>query len=218
MLVGGGDDQEQNPKLNRLKVNVALSSRGKGKLIDGSDLEEEDENEKLRRKIHRDKIDENLRIVREADGKKGLLDEHKYEPIVMYLKRVSISYIQEVEKMDVEIAAVLRKKPIVLPKGALENFDKMKLDIIRKDGWCMAFQIREKSDVEFHRVCFSLADKHLYSTSCLKYNMELMNQCKANNSRDKKCFLNMINGYIHVCKTLRGIMLKLFVVKKRQQQ
>ncbi|KAL7587418.1 hypothetical protein Lser_V15G40913 [Lactuca serriola] len=73
--VGGGDDQEQKPKLNEPKVNVALSSRGKEKLIDDSDVEEEDENEKLTRKIRRTKIDENLRIVREVEEKETLACE-----------------------------------------------------------------------------------------------------------------------------------------------
>ncbi|KAL7587596.1 hypothetical protein Lser_V15G40912 [Lactuca serriola] len=263
--VGAGDDQEQKPKLNEPKINVTLNSRGKEKLIDDSDVEEEDENEKLRRKLRCTKIDENLRIVKEVEekeriareaqlaleaqkllfpiysmerilneaidikniywlepvvsfklensldsqldlpitlkafqfwcfdgvanvpftdkgadqmlfsvnlkhmkpqyetwsSKKITVDEHKYETIVVHLKRVLIWYIQEVGKMDVEIATVLRKKPTVLPKEALENFDKMKLNRIRKDGWCVAFQIRERSDAEFHRVCFSLANKHL---------------------------------------------------------
>ncbi|KAL7587925.1 hypothetical protein Lser_V15G40915 [Lactuca serriola] len=208
--VGGGDDQEQKPKLNESKVNVTLNSRGKQKLIDDSDVEEEDENEKLRRKICHTKIDENLHIVREVEEKERLAHEaqlsleaqkiifpiYSMERILneaidiqtfivanvpftdkgadqmlfsVNLKHMKPQYetwsskkiivvkvsgpietesfpkahFKEVRKMDVQIATVLRKKPTVLPKEALENLDKMKLDRIRKDGWCMDFQIRE---------------------------------------------------------------------------
>ena len=40
-----------------------------------------------------------------------LKDEHKFEPILAHLKRMLISYIHEVGKMDVEITTMLRKKP-----------------------------------------------------------------------------------------------------------
>lgn len=64
---GGGDDQEQKPKLNESKINIASSSRGKEKLIEDSAVEEEDENEILRRKILQAEIDENHRILYEAE-------------------------------------------------------------------------------------------------------------------------------------------------------
>ena len=73
--VGGDDDQEQKPKLNEPKVNVTLSLRGKENLIDDSDVEEEDENEKLRRKIRHAEIDENHRIVGEDEEKERLASE-----------------------------------------------------------------------------------------------------------------------------------------------
>ncbi|CAI9294204.1 unnamed protein product [Lactuca saligna] len=43
-------------------------------------------------------------------------DEAKYESIVSYVKIMLICYIHEVTKLDVEIAMVLKKKPIVDPK------------------------------------------------------------------------------------------------------
>ncbi|CAI9260637.1 unnamed protein product [Lactuca saligna] len=42
-------------------------------------------------------------------------DKQKFEPIVAHLKRMLVSYIQEIGKTDVEIATMLRKKPIVQP-------------------------------------------------------------------------------------------------------
>lgn len=56
-----------------------------------------------------------------------LLDVQKYEPIIHQLKLMIISYIQEVGIMDVEIDAVLRKKPTKVPKEAPEGFEKLKL-------------------------------------------------------------------------------------------
>ncbi|CAI9280416.1 unnamed protein product [Lactuca saligna] len=49
----------------------------------------------------------------------------KDEPVVAHLKRMLISYIQEVGKMDVEIASVLRKRFFAFPKEAPEDYDKM---------------------------------------------------------------------------------------------
>ncbi|CAI9282163.1 unnamed protein product [Lactuca saligna] len=98
--------------------------------------------------------------------------EQKFEPIVAHLKRMLVCYIQEIGKMYVEIATVLRKKPTVLPKEPLKDLDKMKLGRIRKDDWSMAFQIQENFDDNFHRVFFFLPDKHLYSTPCLEYILE----------------------------------------------
>lgn len=46
-------------------------------------------------------------------------DEQKFEPILAHLRRMLVSYIQEIRKMNVEIAAVLKKKPTMQPKEAL---------------------------------------------------------------------------------------------------
>ena len=75
-----------------------------------------------------------------------------------------ISYIQEVGNMDVEIVIVLRMKPNVLPKDTADGFYKMKLGKIRKDGWCVTFQLKERTDAYFHKVCFFLDDSHLFTT------------------------------------------------------
>ncbi|CAI9299917.1 unnamed protein product [Lactuca saligna] len=62
-----------------------------------------------------------------------LKDEQKYEPIVLDLNTMLVSYIHAVGKIDVEIASVLRKKPIVKPKEALFDVYKVKLGNIYKD-------------------------------------------------------------------------------------
>ncbi|CAI9284051.1 unnamed protein product [Lactuca saligna] len=67
-------------------------------------------------------------------------DEHKFVPIMAHLKRMLISYIHEIRKMDVEITVELQKKPTVQPKEAPNDVSKMKLKKIHKDNWSMGFQ------------------------------------------------------------------------------
>ncbi|CAI9298239.1 unnamed protein product [Lactuca saligna] len=43
-------------------------------------------------------------------------DENKYEPIVAHLRRILICYIQEIAKMDVDIAVVLKKRTLMKPE------------------------------------------------------------------------------------------------------
>ncbi|CAI9288377.1 unnamed protein product [Lactuca saligna] len=144
-------------------------------------------------------------------------DEQKYEPIVSHLKRMLVSYIQEVGKKDIEITSAFRQKPVVFPKVALEDFDQMKLGKIRNKGWCMALQIKERTYVDFHKVCFYLADKHLYTTYCLQYILEFIDKCKANLKGDNKCFYYLILWYIQVHKALLSIVPKLFEVQRHTQ-
>ncbi|CAI9264833.1 unnamed protein product [Lactuca saligna] len=54
-------------------------------------------------------------------------DEQKFEPIVAHIKRMLVSYIQEIGNMDVDIATVLREKPLVLPMEPPKDLEKMKL-------------------------------------------------------------------------------------------
>ncbi|CAI9267849.1 unnamed protein product [Lactuca saligna] len=69
-----------------------------------------------------------------------LRDGQKYEAIIAHLKLMIVSYVQEVGKMDVEIVGLLRRKLSVLPKEALEGFDKLKSGKIYKEGWYVVFQ------------------------------------------------------------------------------
>ena len=72
-----------------------------------------------------------------------MLKTIQIEPILAHLKRMLISYIQEVGNMDVEIVAVLRKKPNVLPKEAPNDINKMSPGKIEKDNWSVAFKQRD---------------------------------------------------------------------------
>ncbi|CAI9287320.1 unnamed protein product [Lactuca saligna] len=118
--------------------------------------------------------------------------------------------------MDVEIAAIFRKKHVLKSESEPKDLDKMKLGRIGKDNWSVAFQKSEGKKVQ--KCSFFLLDKHLYSTSCLNYILELTEACKENEDSDKKCFLDILNWYIVVRNTLLGLMFKLFKVQKRQQQ
>ncbi|CAI9303701.1 unnamed protein product [Lactuca saligna] len=129
-----------------------------------------------------------------------------------------VSYILEVSKMDVEIVVVLRKKPIVKPKEASYDVSKVKLGRIHKDNWSMIFQQSARDGSNTQRCFFSLSNKHLYSTSCLNYILELIGQCKANDVASKKCFADMTRWYIAVRNTLLSLMPKLFKTRKCQQQ
>ncbi|CAI9281330.1 unnamed protein product [Lactuca saligna] len=144
-----------------------------------------------------------------------LRDGQKYEPFIAHLKQMLISYIQEVGKMDVEIDVVLRRKPTVLLKEVLEDFEKLKLGKIQKEGQYVEFQMRERNDAYFHKACFFLADKHLLTTSFLEYVLYMVNNYRGNNKGDKKCFSDMILWYIQVHKVLLGVIPKVFEVQKR---
>ena len=98
-----------------------------------------------------------------------LRDGQKYKPIIAHLKLMLVSYVQEVDKMDVEIVVVLRRKPSVLSKEVPEDFEKLKPRKIYKEGWYVVFQLRERNDADFHKPYFFLPDKNLYTTSCPEY-------------------------------------------------
>ncbi|CAI9289762.1 unnamed protein product [Lactuca saligna] len=68
-------------------------------------------------------------------------------------------------KMDMEIANVLQRNPSVLPKEVSEGFEKLKLGKIYKEGLYVVLKAREGNDADFHKACFFLPKKHLYTTS-----------------------------------------------------
>ncbi|CAI9280710.1 unnamed protein product [Lactuca saligna] len=97
-------------------------------IIDNSKEEELDEKELKRRKAREAELDENQRIVPKDEAmEKAEREAQKYEPVILYLKLMIISYIQEMGNMDVEIATMLRRKPSAVPKEAPEGFEKLKL-------------------------------------------------------------------------------------------
>ena len=62
-------------------------------------------------------------------------DEQNYEPIIAHLKRMLICYIHDFAKMGIEIAYVLKNRPVLKPEEELKEIHKLKLGIIKKDNW-----------------------------------------------------------------------------------
>lgn len=112
--------------------------------------------------------------------------------------------------MDVQIAAVLKKKLVVQPEEEPKDLNRMKLGKIHKDNWSVPYQRKEGQKVQ--KCMFFLMDEHLYSTSYLNYVMELTEVYKANDAADQKCFSDMIKWYIPIRNTLLHRMHKLFKV------
>lgn len=96
-------------------------------------------------------------------------DEQKYERIIAHLKRMLICYIHEIANMDVEIASVLKKKPVLKPEEEPKDLHKMKLGKLQIENWSVVYQ--RKNDQEVQRSKFFLLDKHLHSTTTLNYLM-----------------------------------------------
>ncbi|CAI9262775.1 unnamed protein product [Lactuca saligna] len=117
-----------------------------------------------------------------------LRDKKKYEHVIAHLKFMIILYIQEVGNMDVEIAVVLQRKPSDVPKEAPEGFEKLKLGKIYKESWYVVFQVSEQNDVDFHKACFFLPDKHIYTTYCLEFILDLVNKFKGNSVGEKNAY------------------------------
>ena len=135
------------------------------------------------------------------------MDEKKYEPIVAHLKKMLICYILEFEKMDVEIALVLQKKPVVEPEEQPQHVKRMKLGVIQKEHWSVAYS--QKCSEKVQKSVFFLRDKHLYSTTALKTILAMVETCKATSAADLKCFLDMISWNLCIRNVLLNLMPKL---------
>ena len=68
---------------------------------------------------------------------------------------------------------------------------------------------------EGQKCLFALADKHLYTTSCLEYVLGIINRCKQNSEDDKKYFNDMIHWYIRFRQTILAIIPCLFDTTKK---
>ncbi|CAI9282319.1 unnamed protein product [Lactuca saligna] len=143
-----------------------------------------------------------------------LREKEKYEPVVSHLQLMIKSYIQEFGSMDVDIAIVLKKKPIVVPKESPTDFKKLKTGKIYKEGWFIVYQLREISDVDFRKFYFYLEDKHLYNTACLEFILDLITKFKGSHKDDIKCFFDMILWYIQLRKMMLSFVPKIYEVQK----
>ncbi|CAI9275224.1 unnamed protein product [Lactuca saligna] len=152
----GSSQQEQKPNSNDPKGNETSRSKGKGQMTDDDDDDEKDEEAQLERQLKRKALsipNSKLYVKQKSLVFEFALtdlpclkpfhwislyhillkNEQKFGLIMAHIKRMLISYIQDVGKMDMEIAIVLRKKPTVLPKEAPNNISKMRLGKFEKD-------------------------------------------------------------------------------------
>ena len=94
-----------------------------------------------------------------------LKNKEKYEPVMSHLKLMIQSYIQEIGEMDVEVVAILRKKPLAVLKENPKDFEKLKPGKLYIGDWFVVYSAREQSGADFRKGYFYLLDKHLYTTT-----------------------------------------------------
>ncbi|CAI9279837.1 unnamed protein product [Lactuca saligna] len=66
----------------------------------------------------------------------------KYETIYEHLKRMINCYILEIAKMDVEIASVLKKRPILKSFNQSENIQHLKGCLIGEKHWIIIYTMK----------------------------------------------------------------------------
>ncbi|KAL7590355.1 hypothetical protein Lser_V15G35622 [Lactuca serriola] len=120
-----------------------------------------------------------------------LTNEAEYGPILDHVKRMLACYIMEVALMDQEVATVSKKKPKVKPVGSASDLNQMQMGKIDSRRNSMMF-----TRAEGQKCLFALADKHLYTRTCLEHILFIIKQCKDNSADDIKYFNDMINWYI----------------------
>lgn len=116
--------------------------------------------------------------------------------------------------MDVEIAVVLKKRPILKPSTQPEDILNLKPCIIRKKHCNLVYKRNEGEGIQ--NCIFFFRDKHLYSTAALKTILSSAEAHKANSVADVKYVLDMIRWYLSVRGSLLKIMTKIFDVQRRQ--
>ncbi|CAI9279324.1 unnamed protein product [Lactuca saligna] len=129
-------------------------------IIDNEEDEEPDEAELKRRKARDAEINETQRIVKEVKQK----EKAEREAQATLKSRMLLfpkSYFQEVGSIDVDIATILKKKPIVVPKEALKDLEKLNLVKIYKEGWFVVYQSIKQTGADFRKSYFHIEDKHI---------------------------------------------------------
>jgi len=135
-------------------------------------------------------------------------------PLIVHFRRLLKSYITEVSKLDIEIAGLLKIKPLSKPESVPSGVGRMKLGVINKKHWSAVYNRKEGNRVV--KSMFFLKDKHLYPTKVLELLISLTNACKDNSIGDKKCFTDMLKWYIIFRNTLINLMSQVFVVSNQQ--
>lgn len=70
-------------------------------------------------------------------------DVKKFEPIYEHLRRMIKCYIQEMAKMDVEIASVLKRKPTLTLVDQPQNIEDLKGGLINKKHQSIVYKRKE---------------------------------------------------------------------------
>lgn len=83
-----------------------------------------------------------------------------------------LSYIHEVAKLDQEIANTLRCKPTVKTIVKASDLNNMCMGQINTEHWTVMFTKGYNPPLKFP---FPLADKHLFSTVCIKHILDIIN-------------------------------------------
>ncbi|KAL7582410.1 hypothetical protein Lser_V15G45692 [Lactuca serriola] len=140
-----------------------------------------------------------------------LTNEAEYGPILDHVKRMLACYIMEVALMDQEVATVFKKKPKVKLVGSASDLNTMKMGKIDSRRNSVMF-----TRAEGQKCLFALADKHLYTTTCLEHVLSIVKRCKDNSADDIKYFEDMINWYIRFRQTILSITKCLFSTVKKK--
>ena len=80
-------------------------------------------------------------------------------------------------------------------------------------NWYIRFR---QTILSITKCLFALADKHLYTTTCLEHVLSIIKRCKDNSADDIKYFEDMINWYIRFRQTILSITKCLFSTVKKK--
>ena len=69
---------------------------------------------------------------------------------------------------------------------------------------------------EGQKCLFALADKHLYTATCLEHVLSIIRRCKENAADDVKYFNDMIQWYIRFRQTILALISRLFETVKKK--
>ena len=119
----------------------------------------------------------------------------KHDLIIDHLAEMIKGYLNEVAKLDVEIASILQVRTSQLAPDHPTELSNLKIGLIRKENWSVAFRKKKGNTNTATTHIFYLADKHYYRTVELNRLLELIENTKANSQEDRTCFSNMIKWY-----------------------
>ncbi|KAL7589944.1 hypothetical protein Lser_V15G41034 [Lactuca serriola] len=117
----------------------------------------------------------------------------------------------EVALMDQEVVTVFKKKPKIAPVGSASDLNQMKMGKIDPRRNSVMF-----TRAEGQKCLFALADKHLYTTTCLEHVLSIVRRCKENAADDVKYFNDMIQWYIRFRQTILALISRLFNTMKKK--